>query len=385
MSFQLIDFKNPKDYSTNIFRVVRLRCFKQMIYAKTGEVLQSAREEPVEVYLCSSLNKKNKTRVYDWMSKEEVEGFPQWKVYETSSLQKAQDLVANNRIYFLNLERDTLRSDLFSFGPAYALPAHGTIVLVKTVCDGVQNVEEYMQLQRDRTTVVTTNIPFEPNSRNIHWTRTPSRAAQIDTMEYPYLTFIAEFCHRFSQAIAAPPEYYSFRYINTNAVTFYKPTEMCLTLLAAKEGEPLESHPSDLEMNESTNSTSMQIEEMAASLLSAEDDPQAQRDPASLAAEIEQMRASLCHEQERSPLYQQAERIVDLLCREEMEESFDESNKENLDPNTGLEDQECYLVYDESWLSSALEQPCVSQACHSSFDCWEQMHSEGLLVSSGTL
>jgi hypothetical protein len=380
MTAQLIDFKNPKDYSTGLFRVVRLRYCKEVVYPKTGEVLQSAREEPTEVYLCSCLNKKSKVRTYEWMSKNEVEIMPQWRIHETSSIQKMQDLVADNRIYFLNLEMDTNRSDLFSYGPAYALPVQGVFILVKTIFDGPKVVEEYMQVASDKTTVVSTYIPFSPIPKHVHWTRTPSRAGQIDTMQYPYLRFIAEFCKAFSEAICAPLEQYSFRYVSHSNVCLYSPSSLSLTLLAAKGGAPPESRPSDLEIDAPTTLLSTSFEEKA----SSQEKEKVLRDPLSLAAEIEQMHASLYLSQEQT-LYQKAEKIVELMCQEEMEveeERSDccfEENKENVDPNAGLEDQ--YALYLE-WASS-LEDPCLPQVPYPSWT--EQMHSEGLLVSSGTL
>jgi hypothetical protein len=380
MSFQTIDFANPKDMSTSVFRVLRLRFYKKIV--KNGEQLQSDREEPDLCFLCSTTNKKQKIRTYEWMSKAEMEVYPQWSLYQTSSIQKAQDLVADNKIYFLNLEATAKRSDLFEYGQAYVLPTHGSFVLSKFVFLGPKSVTHFMQTRKDETTVVSTYIPFEPQSKVIHWTQTPSRASKMDPMEYPYLAFIAEFCKSFSRAICAPSEQYNFHYEYEYNFIPVSPSNMCLTLLAAKEASPPASHPSELDMNESTKTTSTPIEEMVSSL-------EPQDPPASLVTEIEQKHASSYLSMEQT-FYRDAERVVTMLCEEEMP-NLDYDQDFPLDPkDVDLEGQ--YEEY-ERWWASCVENPALSQiphsvaaaSCGASSPAWaEQMHSEGLLVSSGT-
>jgi hypothetical protein len=380
----MINFGNPKDLSTSVFRVVRLRYYRDVLSDKTKEQIQTAREEPSSAYLCTSVNKKLKTRNYDWMTLAEVNVYKDWKIYETSSIQKAQDLVCDNKIYFLNLESTSCASKLYTYGPAYVLPTHGNFLLMRVVSQGFSDYLEYFQVQPDETTVVTTNVPFLPKGRNFYWTRTLLRASMIDPMEYPFMTFIANFCKGFNQALGACPEEYKFRYIHDFHTLPYSPSVCCVTLLAAKEASPPESHPSELDINESWKTRSMLIEETASC-----PEPPPQKKPHHQASTvIEQMHAS-CYLSLEQTYYQEAEKVIDLICREEMPpeeedlENWMEENKENLDPTL----QTQYAQYLD-WASS-LEQPSLEQLPHgwcSSSPSWsEQMHSEGLLVASGTL
>lgn len=377
MNVQTINFSNPKDMSTNIFRVVRLRFFKTVVEKET--VIQSDREEPDEVYLCTSLNRKAKTRNYEWMTKREVKNLNQWEIYETSSIQKARDLVADNRIYFLNMEATLNQSRLFTFGPvAYILPTHGHFIMMRIVFVGPRSMTEYMQITRDETTVVTTNLPYHPQHKHVHWTRTPERASKMEPMSYAYLAFIAEICSTRNQQLCAPPEQYKFRYVNESLFVPYAPSPMCLTLLSAMAGEPPASRPSDLDIDESTSSTSTPIEEMVSCLDPTE---QARQMLLSSATEIERKHASSYLELEQT-LYQQAEKVIDLMCRESLPPAWEDI----YDPVTEMDLEAQYSEYEKWWASlpSSVEQPALQQIPHScsSSVYAEQMHSEGLLVST---
>lgn len=373
MAAQFIDLMNPKqDYSTNLFRVVRLRCHKDVWSPKGDLLIHSSRDEPEEVFLYSTLNAKKKTRSYEWMLPCEAERFKQWELFQTSSIQKAVDVFNKNSIYFLDMEAELQKSELYTYHPVYVLPVHGTFTLMRFVFRDEVVATQYFQLEKDETTVVSTFFPFYKNPKSFHWTETPSRAAHVDTMTYPYLIFVSEFCKLLAEEVCGFPEQYQTRYCQENELP-YNPSKLAFTLLSAMGDELPASRPSGSETDESKKSTLMLTEEAVSSL-------DQQVPPHLTLEEVKTLRTHASHylEQEQT-LYRQAESV--LYCDEVMMETWEdlEADKENWDPNQPLGEREL-SVYDQ-WVSS-LEDPVFQQECHS---LWQQMHSEGLLVSAGTL